>query len=186
MQNPNSSIETNEQLVQIILNIYQRLHQLDASSALQETKEKINKLFLSETINDKVAEILDDISNKCFDFWAPLCEMAIYTYRDIQNHILPQLRELLSPEYQVVLENKIKENKFTVYDFNSLKHLPDAKFDKKMAELDEKDDLDYDDHDDKHEDYTYEDGSYCSACQQRPCMCSDPERTSTTWSDLQG
>lgn len=27
----------------------------------------------------------------------------------------------------------------------------------------------------------YESGAYCSACQQAPCMCSDPERTSTTW-----
>lgn len=26
-----------------------------------------------------------------------------------------------------------------------------------------------------------DDGPYCSACQEAPCMCSDPERTSTTW-----
>lgn len=32
----------------------------------------------------------------------------------------------------------------------------------------------------KDNDY-YESGPYCSACQQAPCMCSDPERTSTTW-----
>jgi hypothetical protein len=32
----------------------------------------------------------------------------------------------------------------------------------------------------KNYDY-YEEGPYCSSCQQAPCMCSDPERTSTTW-----
>lgn len=30
-------------------------------------------------------------------------------------------------------------------------------------------------------DYHYDVGPYCSACQQAPCMCSDPERTSTVW-----
>jgi hypothetical protein len=29
--------------------------------------------------------------------------------------------------------------------------------------------------------YSFDDGPYCSACQQAPCMCSDPERTSTVW-----
>jgi hypothetical protein len=23
--------------------------------------------------------------------------------------------------------------------------------------------------------------AYCGACQEDPCMCSDPEQTSTTW-----
>lgn len=32
----------------------------------------------------------------------------------------------------------------------------------------------------KNNDY-YEEGPYCSSCQQAPCMCSDPERTSTSW-----
>lgn len=26
-----------------------------------------------------------------------------------------------------------------------------------------------------------DDGPYCYACQESPCMCSDPERTSTVW-----
>ena len=29
------------------------------------------------------------------------------------------------------------------------------------------------------DDYEYQDGPYCSACQQAPCMCSDREATST-------
>ena len=28
---------------------------------------------------------------------------------------------------------------------------------------------------------TYDDGPYCSSCQQTPCMCSDPEATSSTY-----
>jgi hypothetical protein len=32
----------------------------------------------------------------------------------------------------------------------------------------------------KNNDY-YEEGPYCTSCQQAPCMCSDPERTSTSW-----
>jgi len=28
---------------------------------------------------------------------------------------------------------------------------------------------------------SYNDGPYCSACQESPCMCSDPERSSTYW-----
>jgi hypothetical protein len=29
--------------------------------------------------------------------------------------------------------------------------------------------------------YVSDDNSFCDACQQSPCMCSDPERTSTTY-----
>lgn len=33
------------------------------------------------------------------------------------------------------------------------------------------------------DDYIFDDGPYCSSCQQAPCMCSDPEKTSMTfWS----
>ena len=34
------------------------------------------------------------------------------------------------------------------------------------------------------EDDFFEDGPYCSACQNSPCVCSDPERSSTIWEQL--
>ena len=50
---------------------------------------------------------------------------------------------------------------------------------------------DYDDYDDYEQEYHHDsyddfyddigDSPYCEACQEQPCMCSDPERTSTVY-----
>ena len=184
MQIDNTLKVVNEQLVYITLNIYKRLHELNASRALLETNTQIDGLISLKVCTGKEFEILHEISDKCFDFWAPLCEDVILTYREIQNYILPLLLQLLSAENLIKVENLVKESGLIVYDFNTLNHLPDPEFDKMMADLKEKYNSDFDDLDDledKNEESIYEDGPYCSACQEAPCMCSDPERTSTVW-----
>ena len=48
---------------------------------------------------------------------------------------------------------------------------------KKIKRLEPIEDIDNDNRD------SFDDGPYCSACQQAPCMCSDPEQSSMTfWS----
>jgi len=48
----------------------------------------------------------------------------------------------------------------------------DEEYDIELEEEEYKTEYDSDDDDD---------GPYCYACQESPCMCSDPERTSTVW-----
>lgn len=170
-----------DSLVQIVLNLYERLHQLDASRALHETKEKIDALLIPGSLDQRTFKTLSEVSDQCFNSWAPLCEMAVFAYRDIQNYILPSLSQLLSPEDLSEVKSKIEDKNWKIYDFNSLQHLPSRRTGREVD--DDYDKSDYDDEDDDNitEDYSYEDGPYCHACQQSPCLCSDPERTSTVW-----
>jgi hypothetical protein len=98
-------------------------------------------------------------------------EILVKDYVDsIPSHILDNVKasNLISKELFDELDSFINKKPF------DLKNL-----DKKLMGLEEEGNYKIDDRDfDRDYDVPY--GRFCSACQQAPCMCSDPERSSTT------
>lgn len=134
--------------------------------AHNETKQKIWHLrYHQSDYFELLTNVFNEYLNKCY--------VIFFEYLTIQNE--NNLHE--SSDFS-------KENILKAVSVSTLHEHAD-KLQKKLDEkLKTKLDKLIDDswsNEKSRNDYHYDDGPYCSACQQAPCMCSDPERTSTVW-----
>jgi hypothetical protein len=75
-----------------------------------------------------------------------------------------------------VIISELKKNDPTFYLTNEAEESLEEKFEEWNEERtwNQRNHFDY-------EDFSCEDNQYCGACMESPCMCSDPEKTSTTY-----
>ena len=183
----------------LLFDIYIDLHEVDVGNTLHRTKKKLDLIKSNTKESVEVSNILNEASNLCFDLWAPRCEGVLSTYQDIQVLLIPKLESLLDNNSKTELEELLHQYKIDYTKMTRLTSLNNMKYmwediEKDMPDMpkfdldNDKDfDLELPDFDDDFDDvperekYTFEDGPFCRACEQAPCMCSDPERTSTTF-----
>ena len=188
-----------KEIKSLLFDIYVDLQKVDVGNTLHRTKKKLDLIHSNTKKSGETLNILNEASNLCFDLWAPMCENVLSTYQDIQVLLIPKLECLLDINSKTELEKLLDQHKIGKIDYTKLTRLPSLPITKHIWEDIEKDmpkfnldddkdfDLELPDFDDDFDDvperekYTYEDGPFCSACEQAPCMCSDPERTSTTF-----
>ena len=193
----------------ILLDIYIDMSIVDVHATFHQTKKRIDAILLECNLNTETSDLINEISDLCFNLWSPMCENTLSTYQDIQNQIIPKLETVLEEKYQLEIGEELITKAIKIIDFNSLNELPSLPMFKDLIEDifdDDEFNIDLDDFDDEkewkewnmeldemeldendfdyyapeEEKYTHEDGPYCGSCQQAPCMCSDPERTSMT------
>lgn len=141
-----------------------RLKQQVIESRKEEMIDNIVNLFPSLVDILNINEKIKNLSQHRFSWKKSEVQSLVKNYLDS----LP--KEILD---HIKTHNLIKKDLL-----NEMEYLLDEEVVvKKLEKTSQLDDIDFDPRD------KFDDGPYCGACQQAPCMCSDPEKTSMTfWS----
>lgn len=138
-----------------------------------ELKQKVNELR-NEDMTDKIIALLPSLADM-LNLNEKLKNLSHYKFLWKESEIQVLIKNYIESLPENILERIKTDNLVNKEIFDEIDSFLNKKVSKNAEKVKRTDNLDFGDRD------YFEDGPYCSACQQAPCMCSDPEHTSTTW-----